>query len=269
MMIRNLTIVAAASFVLTIGCFAGAAALGGRALLQHGWSIPDDWHIDVSDDDSHVRIGPDGDSGQGQDATRQIAWAGAKALQIDLPADVTYTQAAAGAGAAIKVSGPQALVDRVTVEDGHLWLKDGGDGHGGQVTINGHGVSLSDSDQRLSVEITAPAVREITLNGGGDLALRAYDQPSLALTLNGSGDVDAQGKAARLDLQVSGSGDADLSGLDTGDAEVTVAGSGSARIAPRGAAHVNVAGSGEVNVTTKPASLATNVAGSGEVHQDW
>ena len=209
MMIRNLTIVAVASFVLTIGCFAGAAALGGREIVQHGWSFPKDWHIDVDDDDSHVHIGPGAasDQDQGQEAVRQIAWVGAKALQIDLLADITYTQAAPGAGAAIKVSGPQKLVDRVMVEDGHIWLKGDDVGTSGHITLNGHGVNISGSDQRLSIEITAPAVRDITLNGGGDLDLRAYDQPSLALTVNGSGEVGVTTKPTSLVTNVAGSGE--------------------------------------------------------------
>jgi hypothetical protein len=112
-------------------------------------------------------------------------------------------------------------------------------------------------------------VRSFTLNGSGDLYLKAYDQPDLVLEINGSGDVDAQGKANKVDLRVSGSGEADLRGLDTGDAKIALAGSGEAHVAPHGAAEVDVAGSGDVYLTSKPSVLSSNVAGSGEVHQDW
>jgi hypothetical protein len=57
-MIRNLTIVAVASFVLFVGCLAGAFALGGRDIMQHGWTFPADWNIEVNDDNDHVHIGP-------------------------------------------------------------------------------------------------------------------------------------------------------------------------------------------------------------------
>ncbi|CAN5116327.1 head GIN domain-containing protein [soil metagenome] len=267
-MIRNLTIVAVASFILALGCFGGAAALGGRELLTHGWSIPADWHIDVSDDDDHVSITPSGVSaGDREDTERQIVWSGGDALQIDVPAEVTYTQGAPGAGASIKVSGPKYLVDRVEVDNGRIRLK--GDGEDGGVNLTGHGVHISRGHDQLVIAVTAPSVRSFTLNGSGDLSLRAYDQPTLALEINGSGGIDAQGKTAKLDLRVSGSGEADLGGLDAGDAKVAVAGSGEAKIAPRGATEVDVAGSGEVEVTTKPTSLVSNVAGSGEVHQNW
>ena len=108
-----------------------------------------------------------------------------------------------------------------------------------------------------------------TLNGSGDLYLKAYDQPDLVLEINGSGRVEAQGKTRKVDLKVSGSGEADLRSLDTGDAKVALAGSGEAHLAPHGAAEVEVAGSGDVYLTSKPTVLSSNVAGSGEVHQDW
>jgi hypothetical protein len=263
-MIRNLTIVAVASFVLAVGCFAGAFALGGRDIAKHGYSFPADWNIEVNDGDDHVRIGrgshDDGDGDNGETTTAQIAWSGSDALQIDVPAEVIFTQAAAGAGASVKVVGPKALVDRVVMENGRLTLRDG-DG-----SISFH--TRRDNDQ-LSVEIVAPGVRTFTLNGSGDLYLKAYDQPDLILEINGSGKVEAQGKAKKVELQVAGSGEADLRGLDTGDARINLAGSGEAHVAPHGATEVDVAGSGDVYLTSKPTVLSSNVAGSGEVHQDW
>jgi hypothetical protein len=270
-MIRNLTIVAVASFVLALGCFGGAVALGGRDFMQHGWNIPmKDWHVDISDDNDHVRIRPGVDlSDADRDSTvRDIAWTGGEALQIDVPADVIFTQAAAGASASVKVTGPRRLVDQVIIENGRIGLRDA-DNQGGSFKINGHSIDISDDDSELSIEITAPAVRSFTLNGNGDLHLKAYDQPGLSLTVNGSGNVEAQGKTKKIDLQVSGSGQADLRSLDTGDAKIAVAGSGEVHAAPHGVAEIDLAGSGEVYLTEKPAVLTSNVAGSGEVHQDW
>lgn len=262
-MIRNLTIVAVASFVLALGCFAGAFALGGRDIVKHGYSFPADWNIEVSDDNDHVHVR----SGSRHDdndetTTRQIAWSGSNAVQIDAPAEVIFTQAAAGAGATVKVTGPKALVDRVTMENGRIALRDDG---GDMISFHGGG---RDNDQ-LAIEIVAPGVRSFTVNGSGDLYLKAYDQPDLVLEINGSGGVEAQGKARKLELRVSGSGEADLRSLDTGDAKIALAGSGEARVAPHGATEVDVAGSGDVYLTSKPTVLSSNVAGSGEVHQDW
>jgi len=269
-MIRNLTIVAVASFVLALGCFAGAAALGGRDILKNGWNFPADWNVEINDGEDHVSITPGGanlSDAERESIVRQIAWAGADSLQVDIPAQVIYTQGAPGSVASVRVSGPKYLVNRVVIEGDRIRLKSDGDAE--SVNLTGHGFHISRGHDQLTVEVTAPAVRRFTLNGSGDLSLRSYDQPSLALEINGSGDADAGGKAAKVDLRISGSGEADLSGLDGGDIEVAVAGSGSARIAPHGAAKIEVAGSGEVDVTTEPTSLVTDVAGSGEVNQNW
>jgi hypothetical protein len=268
-MIRNLTIVAVASFVLALGCFGGAAAIGGRDLVTHGWTIPmKDWHVDVSDNDDHVSIRPGRAREDYEETVRQIAWTGGETLQIDVPGEVIFTQAAPGAGASIKVSGPRELVDRVIVENGRIGLKDA-DGGSASFVVHGRSLQISDDSDRLSIEITAPAVRAFTLNGSGDLYLKAYDQPALALSINGSGNVEAEGKAKKVELDISGSGEADLRGLETGDARIALSGSGEAHVAPTGATEVDLAGSGDVYLTSKPSVLSSNVAGSGEVHQDW
>ncbi len=259
-MIRNLTIVAVASFVLALGCFVGAVALGGPRLLEHGWTFPSDWNVDIHDDNDHIHVSRGDEGDNGDTATRDIAWSDADFLQIDVPAEVIVTQAADGAGGSVKVTGPKALVDRVTMENGRLGLREG------EGNVRFH--VRRDSDQ-LSIEIIAPGVRAFTVNGSGDLHLKAYDQPDLALEINGSGNVEAEGKTKKVDLRVSGSGEVDLRALDTGDAKIALAGSGEAHVAPHGATEVDVAGSGDVYLTSKPTVLSSNVAGSGEVHQDW
>jgi len=260
-MIRNLTIVAVASFVLAVGSFAGAFALGGPELLKNGWNFPADWNIEIHDDHDGVHVNGRGDRTDRDDtATRDLAWSGSNSLQIDLPAEVIFTQAAPGAGASVRVTGPKALVDRVTVENGRLGLRDE---NGGAV------LHISRDSDQLSIEVTAPDIRAFTVNGSGDLHLKSYDQPDLSLEVNGSGNVEAEGKTKKVDLRVAGSGEVDLRSLDTGDAKIALAGSGEAHVAPHGATEVDVAGSGDVYLTSKPTVLSSNVAGSGEVHQDW
>jgi hypothetical protein len=272
-MIRNLTIVAVASFVLCVGCFAGAFALGGRDLIQHGWSfprnLPKDWHVEVDDGDDHVTIRPDGQVEALGEATRQIAWTGGETLQVDLPADVTYTQAAPGAQAGVTVAGPKRLVDQVILENGALRLSDKPDNGESSVVVGGRHVHILGHGERLTIAITAPSVHDFTLNGSGDLHLVGYDQSRLGVAINGSGGVTGEGKTKLLELRVSGSGSADLGDVEAGDAKVAVAGSGDATLSPHGAAQVQVAGSGDVTLNTQPATLSSDVAGSGEVHQNW
>lgn len=249
-MIRNLIVIAVASFVLTLVCFAGVAALGGRELMEHGWSIP----AAILDDEDNVSIsiGP-GRSHDGPDITRDMAWQGGPLLQIDVPADVTYAQ---GPVAKVTVSGPQLLVDRIVVDGGRLKFRDD----------NGEGSPVRFNRERIVVTIVAPDVKRFVLNGSPELTVTGYDQPDLTIEINGSGNATATGRTEALTLTIAGSGDADLGALATRDAKVNLAGSGDAELSPTGAVQVDIAGSGDVTLTTKPASLSSNIDGSGDLH---
>ncbi|MDP1739045.1 MAG: DUF2807 domain-containing protein [Caulobacter sp.] len=249
-MIRNLIVIAVASFILTVACLAGVAALGGRDLMKNGWTIP----ASVFDDgDDNVSISIGGKDVSGPETSRDLAWTGGDALRVDIPADVAFTQ---GDAASVTVTGPQSLVERVVVVDGSLRFADDGQG----------GAHTRFNRERLRVTIVAPGVKRFIVNGSPSVTIEGYDQPDMAIEINGSGSLTASGKTQSLALTISGSGDADLGGLETQDASVSLAGSGDAELSPKGAAQVAIAGSGDVTLLTKPASLSSNIDGSGDLH---
>ena len=258
-MIRNLIVIAVASFVLTIVCAAGVVALGGRDLLEHGWSIPGDIQVSDNGDDVHISVG--GREALGPETIRDVAWAGGPSLQINLPAEVTYIP---GATTKVTVTGPKALVDRVSLVDGNLRLEPvGGDT---RVTLRNGGMGIDTVRHGLKITIVAPKVTRFVLNGSPSLSLAAYDQPELTVEINGSGEVTGSGKTESLTVSIAGSGDASLSGLQANNASVSISGSGDAEVAAKGAVQVAIAGSGDVTLTTKPASLSSNIDGSGDLH---
>ncbi|MFZ4605426.1 MAG: GIN domain-containing protein [Caulobacter sp.] len=260
-MIRNLIVIAVASFVLTIICAAGVVALGGRDLVQHGWTFPANIRVSEGDrgEDVHITVG--GQDELGPQTTRDIPWAGGPSLSINLPAEVSYSQ---GPVAKVTVTGPRALVDRVAIVDGGLrFTPEGGES---RVTVNGHGFNIDTVREGLKITVVAPAVTKFVLNGSPSLSLTGYDQPELVLEINGSGDVSGTGKTQTLALSIAGSGEAGLAGLQARDASVSVTGSGNAEVLASGAVQVSIAGSGDVTLTAKPASLTSNIDGSGDLH---
>lgn len=274
-MIRNLTIIAVASFVLAVACLGTAFAIGGREMVaQGGWTIPANLHVDIEDGDGKVSIRPGGNviitegganvGKGGPNISRQIAWTGGEALRVDLPARVIFTQSDK---AGVTVEGPEGLVRRVVLTDDRLHLD--GDGEGRGFRIDGDGVKIFANSDDLVIRITAPSVRKFTLNGSGDLDIQSYDQPELSLTLNGSGEAYASGKTGKVDLKIAGSGEAELGALTITDAKVAIAGSGEAKLGPTGEADVNIAGSGDVTLTERPARLSKSIAGSGEINESW
>jgi len=252
--IRTLGLIAAVSFVLCIGCLAGSFAIGGGPFAIRDWAIEHDGDFSGFEwsGPSHHRWRThrfdDGDQGEASRATRDITWPGGASLEVEVPADVVYTQ---GAPARIRVSGPQGMVQALQVTDGRLRLGDG--------PVEGG---------RLKIEVTAPDVRRFDLSGDQNLVVEAYRQDRLSLDMSGASRASVKGEARSLDLDIAGSGRADLDDLVLDDATVDISGSGQATLGPRASARIDVSGDGEVTLTTRPKSLTTDVSGAGRIHPD-
>jgi len=258
-MIRTLLIIAGAALVLAIASLGGAFALGGSDLRQNGWTwtVWDDGHENVRWQRQRGKVDA------GPEVTRTLAWTGGDTLTLGVPATVEYRQ---GAQASVVVTGPQKIVERLTLTGGRLdW--DGSDSDGDRVTIqwDRNGIRGWSDLERVKVVVIAPNVSRFEIEGSGDLDIDGYDQPSLAIDISGSGDVIAKGRTRSLSLDISGSGEADLSSLQAVDAKVEVAGSGEARVYASGAADLSIAGSGDITVVNRPASLRQSVTGSGDI----
>jgi hypothetical protein len=251
-MIRTLAIIALAGFVLSAVSFSIAVAIGGpEALAQsawrwggRGWDEGEwTWGLHGGDRRGHRRH-----ADLGPQATRELAWDGSQSLDVDLPADVTYTQ---GAGPAkLTITGPQNVIQDVEVDDGHIRL-------------NGRPWRMD----HLAIALTAPDVKRFGLHGSGRMEITGYNQDSLRIQLSGSSDVVARGRTRDVELDISGSGEADLSQLAADAADVEISGSGEAVIAPKTSARLEVSGSGDITLMTRPERIATDISGSGRIHQ--
>jgi hypothetical protein len=244
-MIRVLVMIAVTGFLVSVVTLSTAIAIGGPEVLtdtawngfRHGNFH---WDSDWSDDDDAHRGGAQG--------SRELAWSGGDTLDVDVPAEITYTQAP-GAGK-LTVTGPQRALDNLEIDGGRLRYRHGRR-HWGDLTI----------------VMTAPDVTHFALGDSGKLVIDGYKQDKLSLDITCDADVSVRGEARSLALSVSGSGDSDLSDLKLGDAAVDMDGSGRATLAPTGAATINIAGSGDVDLLTRPSRLESNVSGSGSIHQ--
>ena len=249
-MIKSMFIIAGASFVLAAACFAGAAAFGGGdQWWGHHWGPwpHGAWNIHVRDDDRKGEwIADHSFTADGAQTTREIVWNGGDRLDLDIGADVTFTQAPGPAK--LTITGPSDAVQAVELSGSHLQFANDIDYSG-----------------PLKVTLTAPDVRHFAINGSGALAINDYDQDELDLDVAGSGNVTAHGKARALKLDISGSGDVDAGGLATGSADADISGSGKASIAPASAADLRISGDGEIDLMSHPAKLTSDVTGSGRI----
>ena len=241
-MTRTLLLIAGAGFVLCVACLAGAMALGGpdviRHHLHHRWSM--DW-----DDGRNLGWVRDGQGG-GALGKREIAWGGADGLDLDVPADVEFTQAP-GPGKLV-ITGPQDALNRLELSGSRLQYNDD-----------------DVEDARLSIVMTAPDVRRFAIDGDGKITINGYDQDDLTVDVAGHGDVTAKGRARNEKVDISGDGDVNLAGLKADSADAEISGAGRASLAPASAADLHISGAGEIDMLTRPSKLTSDVSGAGRI----
>jgi hypothetical protein len=259
-MIRVLVMIAVAGLVLCLATLTAATIIGGPEALSraawswgtnHSWAFHDNRWERWDDEGRWDRHdGWTGDSGP--QATRDLAWTGGDTVEVDVPAEVRYTQAAGPAK--LTISGPRRAVDDIRIENGHIRFD--------------HNRYRSRNGSRLTIVMTAPNVTRFDLHGSSSLAIADYRQDRLRLDLSGNAEVTAAGEVNVMELDISGSAEADLGKLKTKGAEVDIAGSGEATIAPTDWAKVDISGSGDVTLLTRPAKLESDVSGSGSIRQE-
>ena len=105
---------------------------------------------------------------------------------------------------------------------------------------------------------------KLKVHGAGDVQLRQLNTDALSIAVEGSGDVRASGRAARLGVSIVGSGDVTCRDLQAEEVSVSIAGSGDARVHANRTLAVNIAGSGDVDYTGE-ATVRSAIAGSGSV----
>ncbi len=259
-----------------VGMAAGAAVDGDHT---HRGNVPWEW---LTNDYENC----DGKSTGDATPERRIAWDGGDSVAINASATVHYR---AGEGDEVIVRGRPEAVAHVKVHDG-------------KISVTCRGVSRNDLD------ITLPGrnFRDVAMNGSGHMTMENIDQPTLNLSIAGSGKVHAQGKSEdvrislagsgeavltnltneklkisiagsgdvrasgtgnRADVSIAGSGDVFLGDLQIKTLNVSVAGSGDTEAAPQDTAKVSIMGSGDVKLRTRPAQLDSKIMGSGRVVQ--
>jgi len=102
---------------------------------------------------------------------------------------------------------------------------------------------------------------EISGSGNMDLGLEGDD---VEARISGSGDMFLEGKADELDFRLSGSGDLSAFGLEVRKADIQISGSGDAEVNVTDVLDVRISGSGDVLYVGDP-DIDSRVSGSGRI----
>jgi hypothetical protein len=134
----------------------------------------------------------------------------------------------------------------------------------GTLVIGNKPGSMS-SETPMSVQVSAPSVSALLLTGSGTISARGIRTAKLTVVVSGSGVVEADGSAASLAVNLSGSGDAVLGELVSRHAIATLGGSGTIVLTATKSLKAWVSGSGSILYAGDPSEVAASVPGSGTV----
>jgi len=147
-------------------------------------------------------------------------------------------------------------------------------------------VNLS-SDNKIKVYVTTDKLEEAsvigsgnitgtnTIVGGDDLKLDitgsgnitlAVNTPSVKSSIEGTGDINLSGDAKESKIEIDGLGNYKAEDLSAADVDITIAGSGNARVSAKDNLSIDIAGSGDVYYHGTPA-IHQSIAGTGTIKQ--
>ena len=159
----------------------------------------------------------------------------------------------------LRVRAGEDVMDRVTtvIEDGvlRLGLRERG------IVIGPD--PLGDATVRVT---TNEPLRELTIDGAGDVELAQMETDALRLAVRGAGDIEAGGRVDRLVAEIQGVADADLARLAARTAQITVQGAASAELNVSETLDVTIQGPADVVYHGDPV-VSSDIQGPGEVRR--
>lgn len=159
------------------------------------------------------------------------------------------------AGLVVEVTTPQ-LTGATLQGSGDMAARDV-DGDAFTATVSGSG--------GLDIDGAASQAFSASISGSGGLDVEGFAGETFSATVTGSGGVRASGQVEELDVTVSGSGDARLQDLAARRATVDVTGSGDATVQVSDALDASSSGSGDVVYSGDPQDVQEQTTGSGDV----
>jgi putative autotransporter adhesin-like protein len=184
---------------------------------------------------------------------------GVAATETRTLAPFTQIELAGSNNVHIVVGGPQSVVVH---GDDNLLKRVKTTVQGGALVISTPGTF--ETVAPMSVDVQVPSLTALTLSGSGNVDARGVAATSFAASLPGSGNLTVTGTAGKLDATLDGSGNEFLFALPTQTAHAVVSGSGNIFLDVARTLDASISGSGTIVYHGNPA-VTQRVSGSGAV----
>jgi hypothetical protein len=116
----------------------------------------------------------------------------------------------------------------------------------------------------IRYHVTVKQLTGLGISGSGSVHATGIDAGDLEAEISGSGSATLAGRADNVELRVSGSGSYHAAGLKCKTVRVSISGSGGATVNASDRLEANVSGSGSVHYAGDPA-VTKHISGSGSV----
>jgi hypothetical protein len=120
-------------------------------------------------------------------------------------------------------------------------------------------------DKKVHVSIVAPAVDALTLSGAGHMKAEGLSSAALALAITGAGDLQVNGHADTVAVEMSGAGEIRGKDLAAKSVTIDVNGTGNASVTATESLTASLSGVGNVDVYGHPKSVTKSVNGIGRI----
>jgi hypothetical protein len=117
----------------------------------------------------------------------------------------------------------------------------------------------------MLVAVSMPSLDALTLQGDGNITVTGPNSRRLTVTLLGSGNIQATGTTTRLEVTISGEGNALLGQLIAHDVKAALSGDGSLTLAATHSLNASVSGTGTILYSGNPSHVTTTVSGNGTI----
>lgn len=190
--------------------------------------------------------------GSGNVITKTVKTQPYNSINVSGSMDVTLQKGTEGN---ISITAAENVQDKIVVES-----------DGTTLTIKMKNNFSLQNTKKISITVPFEDISEISLSGSGNIEGKdMLKSSSLALNLQGSGEIKVSVEANTLDAQLNGAGDMKLSGKTT-DVEVKTTGSGNfeGKELTSENAQIYISGSGDSTIFAKK-SLKARIQGSGSI----
>lgn len=124
-----------------------------------------------------------------------------------------------------------------------------------------------DTDEGMHLRLVMPALSGVVVHGVSNVEIEGMDADAVSFELAGVGNIEARGRAKRVEVELEGVGKIDLRDLETEDADVAAGGVGEVLVNVHGVLDARVNGMSKVRYYGDPREVRDDVDGFGRLVQ--